>query len=219
MSNIKSIISHYEQIISLFVNLQSQIGNSLQIINHSDLQHNMEIAKTYFSTIYSFFEQIEIIKDNPDCVRFSQRFNFQWILNSTNISTKTIELKTPYLLKKDFIVGQSFINSNNPNRVIEISEYNYINDTFITSFPISTDKYINSDGSKNINSIYNIYSQIILYCFVSMNGIHHFFNHKTSLELDSIQVLFQCIGQVIDHFKKYSHKLIQYYELYLVKQG
>ena len=55
--------------------------------------------------------------------------------------------------------------------------------------------------------------------YVNMNGIHHFFNHKTSLELDSIQVFFQCLGQIIEHFKKYSHKLVQYYELYLVKQG
>jgi hypothetical protein len=217
MSNIKSIISHYEQIINLFVNVQSQVGNSLQILNHSDLQHNMEIAKTYFSTIYSFFEQIEHLKDAPECVHFAQKFNIHWVVNSTNITTKTIELKVPKLLKKDFIIGNCFLVSNNPNRYIEILEYNYIDDSFITSHPISTEKYI-INGTKNKESLYNIYNQIILYCFINMNGIHKFFDHSTSLESDSIQILFQSIGQIIDYFKKYANKIVQYYELYLIKK-
>jgi hypothetical protein len=216
MANIKSIITLYEQTISVFVNLQSQISSSLQIINHSDLQNNMEIAKTYFSILYSFLEQVEILKDSPDCVQFTQKFNIQWVLNSTNIPTKSIELKLPILSKKDFMIGQSIVSSNNPNKYIEFLDFDYSRDVFKTSPPISFDKYLLDNGSRNLETLYNMYGQLILYTFISMDGINKFLEHKNSLEIESISVLFQSISYIIEYFKKYSNKLIQYYELYLV---
>jgi hypothetical protein len=216
MANIKSIITLYEQTINVFINLQSQIGNSLQIVNHSDLQHNIEISKTYFSTLYSFLEQIEILKDSPDCVQFTQKFNIQWVLNSTSIPTRTIEPKIPILSKKDFMIGQYIVSSNNPNKYIELLDFDYSRDIFITSHTITFDKYLLDSGSKNLETLYNMYGQLIIYSFISMDGIHKFFDHKNSLEIESISVLFQSITYIIEYFKKYSNKLIQYYELYLV---
>jgi hypothetical protein len=215
MTNIKSIITLYEQTINVLVNLQSQIGNSLQIVNHGDLQHNIEISRTYFSTLYSFLEGVEELKDNPDCVHFMQKFNISWVLNSSNIPIRTIEPKQHSISKKDFMIGQSIVSSNNPNRYIELLDFDYRRDVFITSQTISFDKYINADGTKNVNTLYNMYNQLIIYSFISMDGIHKFFDHKNSLEIDSITVLFQSISCIIDYLKKYCNKLIQYYELYL----
>ena len=216
MANIKSIITLYEQTINVLVNLQSQIGNSLQIVNHSDLQHNIEISRTYFSTLYSFLEGVEALKDSPDCVHFTQKFNIHWVLNSTTIPTRTIEPKQHSISKKDFMIGQWIVSSNNPNKYIELLDFDYRRDVFITSQTISFDKYINADGTKNLDTLCNMYNQLIIYSFICMDGIHKFFDHKNSLEIDSITVLFQSIGYIIEYLKKYSNKLIQYYELYIV---